>query len=83
METRAESGVCGRGEKIMEQKTVKCCWCDGDFYANETRESRFLGGLVCGDCDADNRRPSLGEVEQNKRERARSTAWNQGRGWVC
>ena len=54
----------------MEPKTVKCCWCDGSFYPNVMAESRFLGGLVCPRCDADEGSKTLGDIHSRLKERS-------------
>lgn len=48
----------------------KCVWCDGDFYQNELSPSRFLGGLVCPNCNADEAKKPLSQIQEKLRERA-------------
>ena len=54
----------------MEMKTVKCCWCGGSFFPNEMAEIRFLGGLDCQKCDADEGSRTLGDIHARLKERS-------------
>lgn len=54
----------------MEEKTGKCCWCDQDYFLNEMRESRFLGGQVCPGCDADEGSKTLGDIHNRLKQRS-------------
>lgn len=65
----------------MEAKTGKCCWCNKDFFLNEMRESRFLGGMVCPGCDADEGGKTLGDIHTKLKQRS-SEMLAEGSGWV-
>lgn len=58
----------------MTVQLVKCGWCGRDCYPNELRHSKKLECTVCRSCDADNS-ITHGEIQSRKREKARSTAW--------
>lgn len=62
----------------MTTKLVQCAWCDREFFPNELRESRFLGGLICRTCDADEPGRTLGEIHKKLKGRATE----RGVGWV-
>ena len=64
----------------MTVQLIKCGWCPRDCYPNELRYSKKLDCMVCPDCDADNT-PTMGEIEADKKEKARGKAWREGRGW--
>ena len=65
----------------MTMEKVKCCWCDGEFSRSDVSESRFLGGMVCNRCDADESGRTLGEIHD--RLKVRSKGWvEDGAGWV-
>ena len=64
----------------MPVQLVKCGWCPRDCYPNELRYSKKLDCMVCPDCDCDND-ITLGEIEERKRQQAKSKAWQAGRGW--
>jgi len=65
----------------MEKEKVKCCWCDADFQREELNDSRFLGGLVCEDCDADEGNKTLGEIHDRLKRRSAESI-EAGIGWV-
>lgn len=60
---------------------VNCGWCKRSVYPNQLRFSEVLDCNVCPDCDADEDR-THGEIQANKRERAKAKAWQEGCGWV-
>ena len=62
----------------MNTKLVKCNHCRRDKYPRELQlDGR--GGMICTDCA----KKDHGERQEMKREQARESAWNGGRGWVC
>lgn len=65
----------------MPTQLVKCGWCGRDCYQNELRDSRFLGAMVCKECDADEPTRTLGEIQDKLKQRAAESA-KAGMGWV-
>lgn len=65
----------------MEERKVKCVWCDGEFPPEEMAESRFLCGLVCPTCDADEPRKTLGDIHEKLKGRSAESVAD-GAGWV-
>ncbi|WP_028318358.1 hypothetical protein [Desulfobulbus elongatus] len=64
----------------MERETIMCVWREGSFDPDELVESRFLGGLVCARCDADEGSRTLGEgIRRLKHRSARSIEQGVGR----
>ena len=66
----------------MLRSTIKCWECQRDHYPNELREVEAtvaIKKLVCRDCIGNNN--TLGDIETNKRNAAKATAWNNGQGW--
>ena len=66
----------------MIRETVKCGECQRDPYPNQLREVEetvAIKKLVCRDCLGAPR--TLGDIETNKRNAAKATAWNNGQGW--
>ena len=62
----------------MTRTLVKC----GERYPNQLREvdaTVAIKKLVCRDCIGNNN--TLGDIETNKRNAAKATAWNNGQGW--
>jgi hypothetical protein len=64
----------------MTSPFIQCCWCDRDFYPNQLIYSEHHGGMTCQYCLAD-QGPTHGEIQAEKRERARAKAWNCGEGF--
>jgi hypothetical protein len=64
----------------MDSEKVKCSWCDEDYNLEEMAESRFLGGPVCPQCDADEGRKTLGDIKARMENRARQHL-EDGVGW--
>ena len=67
----------------MTRTLVKCCECQRDHYPNQLREVEAtvaIKKLVCRDCLENN--SILGDIETNKRNAAKATAWNNGQGWA-
>ena len=66
----------------MPRTLVKCSECQRDRYPNQLREvdaTVAIKRLVCRDCIGNNN--TLGDIETNKRNAAKATAWNNGQGW--
>lgn len=70
----------------MPRETIKCWECRRDHYPNELREveetvaiKAIVKKLVCRDCIGT--KSTLGDIETNKRNAAKATAWNNGQGW--
>ena len=62
----------------MNTTLPKCNHCKQDKYPGQL-QSDGRGGMICADCA----KKDHGERQEMKREQARGTAWNGGRGWVC
>ena len=70
----------------MTRTLVKCAECYRDHYPNELREvegtvviKATVKKMVCRDCIGI--KSILGDIETNKRNAAKATAWNNGQGW--
>ena len=61
----------------MTVELFKCDHCKQDKYPGQL-QSDERGGLICDTCA----KKDHGERQEMKREQARGTAWNGGRGWV-
>jgi protein-arginine kinase activator protein McsA len=68
----------------METKKSKCweCQCDfGPFQLREVVETVTIKKQVCNNCYPSGQENML-DIETNKRQAARATAWNSGNGWA-
>lgn len=70
----------------MTRTLVKCGECQRDHYPNELQLREVeatvtvtVKKLVCRDCIGT--KSTLGDIETNKRNAAKATAWNNGQGW--
>lgn len=66
----------------MTRTLVKCLECQRDRYPNQltqVEESVIIKKMVCQDCLGYTN--TMGDIEANKRNAARATAWNNGNGW--
>lgn len=61
----------------MNTTLPKCDHCKQDKYPGQLHFDE-RGGLICDTCA----KKDHGERQEMKREQARGTAWNGGRGWV-
>lgn len=66
----------------MTRTLVKCAECQRHRYPNQLREvaaTVAVKKLVCRDCLGAPQ--TLKDIETNKRNAAKATAWNNGQGW--
>ena len=66
----------------MTRELVKCRDCQRDFFPNQLREVPELVVVkknVCPSCFGTPQ--TMGDIETNKRNAAKATAWNNGQGW--
>lgn len=66
----------------MIRETIKCWECQRDRYPNQLKqveENVTIKKMVYQDCIGTN--STLGDIESNKRNAAKATAWNNGKGW--
>lgn len=66
----------------MLRSTIKCAECQRDHYPNQLREVEAtvaIKKLVCRECLGTTK--TMGDIETNKRNAAKATAWNNGQGW--
>ena len=67
----------------MTRELVKCWDCQRDFFPNQLREVPELVIIkkkVCKSCVGTPQ--TLKDIEANKRNAAKATAWNNGQGWA-